>query len=73
MRALERIRSVGRVLQALAPPRRPRTFTCGDCERWQRCGLPPDTSCAARAEQLARNGGRPPSRTALSELTSWGY
>jgi hypothetical protein len=36
--------------------RRPRTsgFTCGDCDRWQRCGLPPHDDCIHRVAQVAR-------------------
>ena len=33
-------------------------FTCGDCERWERCGAPPHDCCLARAAQIARDGGR---------------
>jgi hypothetical protein len=29
-------------------------FTCGDCERSDRCGLPPSDTCIVRAEQMAR-------------------
>lgn len=29
-------------------------FTCSDCGRWQRCGLPPDVACVVRAAQLER-------------------
>jgi hypothetical protein len=29
-------------------------FTCGDCERSDRCGLPPSDTCVIRAEQMAR-------------------
>jgi hypothetical protein len=29
-------------------------FTCGDCERSDRCGLLPSDACIARAEQIAR-------------------
>ena len=29
-------------------------FTCGDCERSDRCGLPPSDTCIVRAEQIAR-------------------
>jgi len=28
-------------------------FTCGDCERSDRCGLPPSDTCIIRAEQMA--------------------
>ena len=30
-------------------------FNCGDCERHDRCGLPPDDACIVRATQIARN------------------
>jgi hypothetical protein len=29
-------------------------FTCGDCERSDRCGLPPSKNCIVRAAQIAR-------------------
>ncbi len=29
-------------------------FTCGDCERSNRCGLPPSKTCIVRADQIAR-------------------
>jgi hypothetical protein len=29
-------------------------FTCSDCERWERCGSPPDDACVVRAAQLER-------------------
>jgi hypothetical protein len=42
-------------------------FQCGDCERRDRCGLPPDTDCAVKAAQIARDGGRPRRRAALTQ------
>ncbi len=33
---------------------RPSEFTCGDCERSDRCGLPPSDRCIVRAAQIAR-------------------
>jgi hypothetical protein len=33
--------------------RRPTEFTCGDCERSDRCGLPPSDRCIVRAAQIA--------------------
>jgi hypothetical protein len=30
-------------------------FTCGDCERWERCGLPPHDDCIHRAAPIARD------------------
>jgi len=35
-----------------------REFTCGDCDRWRRCGLPPTDDCPMRGEQIARYGER---------------
>jgi hypothetical protein len=38
----------------VATRRRLSAFTCGDCERWERCGLPPSDTCPYRVEQMAR-------------------
>jgi hypothetical protein len=40
-------------------------FTCGDCERNARCGLPPTPDCVVRAAQIERNGGQPIKRKRL--------
>jgi hypothetical protein len=37
---------------------RPPEFACGDCERWRRCGLPPDADCPVRGEQIEREDAR---------------
>lgn len=37
----------------MALRRRPE-FTCGDCERSNRCGLPPGDRCIVKAAQIAR-------------------
>jgi len=42
-------------------------FTCGECERRDRCGLPPDKTCIVKVMQIARDGGRPRRRTALTQ------
>ena len=34
--------------------RRRSEFTCGDCERSNRCGSPPNETCVVRAAQMAR-------------------
>jgi hypothetical protein len=41
-------------------------FQCGDCERREQCGLPPDKNCVVKAAQLERNSGRPRRRAALT-------
>jgi hypothetical protein len=43
-----------RVANRIATMRRVADFTCGDCERSDRCGLPPSDTCIVRAEQIAR-------------------
>ena len=42
-----------KLAQVVATQRRLSNFTCGDCERWRRCGLPPDVQCVPRAAQVA--------------------
>jgi hypothetical protein len=34
---------------------RPPEFTCGDCERYPQCGLPPDADCVEKALQRERD------------------
>jgi hypothetical protein len=47
--------------------RRQSAFTCEDCERMERCGLPPSDECIEKAAQIERGWKRPP------KLTSWPY
>jgi hypothetical protein len=57
MRTLNIVRRIFTTcIDAIRAPRKP-DFSCGECERWQRCGLPPHEDCIVRAAQLAR--GRP--------------
>jgi len=44
--------AITKLARAIAVRRRP-TFTCGDCERWPRCALPPRENCVIRVEQMA--------------------
>jgi hypothetical protein len=53
----------------LTTQRRLSSFTCGDCERWERCGLPPDEKCAYRVEQMARGDWVDRRRAARLEST----
>jgi hypothetical protein len=39
--------------------RRPSEFACGDCERVERCGLPPSDDCIEKAAQIERGWTRP--------------
>jgi hypothetical protein len=47
---------VGRFLARVA---RGPQFSCADCERWERCGLPPTETCLIKAAQLARGDWEP--------------
>ena len=38
---------------------RPPEFTCGDCERVDRCGRPPSDDCIEKAAQIERGWTRP--------------
>jgi hypothetical protein len=50
---------------ALSLPSDRERFVCGDCERWERCGLPPSDDCIVKAAQMARDPDRPKKRPAL--------
>jgi hypothetical protein len=50
-RAQDVFAKLARTVMALL--RRPE-FTCGDCERSDRCGLPPGDRCIVKAAQMAR-------------------
>jgi hypothetical protein len=55
MRSANPIRGVfARFASTVTALRRRSDFTCGDCERSDRCGLPPSDSCMIRAAQIAR-------------------
>jgi hypothetical protein len=43
-----------RFARTVAALRRRPDFTCADCERSDRCGLPPSDRCIVRAAQIAR-------------------
>jgi len=55
--------------RAVAALRRRPDFTCGDCERSDRCGQPPSDRCIVRAAQIAR--GDWSRRRSLNLLGQW--
>ncbi len=68
MRAPDAVQAIFTKLASFIPKPRPRpAFVCGECERWERCGLPPSDSCIVMAAQIARNGGRPVKRAGLTQ------
>jgi hypothetical protein len=67
MRAREVVKKVVAGVAGLKARRRPTSeFMCGECERWERCGLPPNKNCIVMAAQLARDGERPVQRRILA-------
>jgi hypothetical protein len=66
MAMLEPLRAIFAPLTRLiATERRLSQFTCGDCPRWQRCGLPPSAACTHRAAELATDDWRERRRAPL--------
>lgn len=65
MRVLDRIHGALTGFADLIVRGRQIDFTCADCDRWQRCGLPPSETCVARAAQIERDGGKPVRRSAI--------
>jgi hypothetical protein len=64
VRSLDDIQAFFRAIaDRLAAMQRTSRFHCGDCERNEKCGLPPDDQCVTRAMQITRDGdyrARPP-------------
>lgn len=52
--------AVEKIAACLAALRSRSEFNCGDCERWERCGLAPTDVCIERAAQLERPDRRLP-------------
>lgn|SRR5512135_1702342 len=51
--------------------RRLSRFTCGDCERSERCGLPPDDGCVIKAIHIARDGDQRLRRPRAAHPAGW--
>jgi hypothetical protein len=75
MRTSDFIRdTLGKFADFIASRRRQNNFVCGDCERVERCGLPPSDKCVHRAEQVSSQAVRPPYRqTIVASGASWIY
>lgn len=63
MRPLEIVRTaakrVGAAFATVVERSRARSgFACGDCERWERCGLSPDETCIFKLTELQRRRDR---------------
>jgi hypothetical protein len=59
----------GRLAGLGATLRRRSEFTCGDCERSDRCGSPPSETCIIRAAHLARGDWK--RKRLLGTLAQW--
>ncbi len=63
MRAFDTVREIFTMLaNFIAAQRRLSRFVCGDCERWEQCGLAPGRQCVVRLAQIERYGDRPSPR-----------
>jgi len=70
MRDMGFLQRLGSRLAGLSAALRRRSdFTCGDCERSDRCGNPPSETCVIRAEQLARGDWKRKRR--IGTLAQW--
>ena len=68
MRALDAVKRVMDDFAAGVARRQQRPdASCGQCERRERCGLPPNRNCIVMAAQVARNRGRPVRCAILSQ------
>jgi len=57
MRAIQSLKAAFRAIAGrIAAARSRPDFYCGQCERWERCGLPPSENCIVRLAQIARDG-----------------
>lgn len=52
-------------LSAFVSQRREPDFVCADCERTDRCALPPSKTCIVRAAQIARGDWKAKRRARL--------
>jgi hypothetical protein len=61
MQAFDGIRKFfAAMVDRIAASRRASHFTCGDCDRNEKCGLAPDEKCIQRAAQIERDGDERP-------------
>jgi len=73
MRAFDLLQTIAaKIRMSVAASNRLSRFTCGDCERNQRCGLAPHDDCLIKAMQIARDGDeRVPPPTIVSYRGAW--
>jgi len=65
MRAIYSLKAlISGIRGRLAAVRKKELLYCSECERSERCGLPPSDDCVYKLEQIERNRGRPPRRAA---------
>ncbi len=65
MRVLDFVQEILAKAASIGAKRRHSDFTCSDCERVDRCGLPPRDDCIEKAAQIERGWHRP------SRWVSW--
>ena len=60
MRVLDALAGLIEKIKTVTNSSRSEEFACGDCDRWERCGLKPSEKCVVRAAQIEAEGDRPP-------------
>ena len=59
MQTIQSLKAViHRIVSRIAGARRKSALYCGQCERWERCGLPPHRDCVPMLAQVEQDGGR---------------
>jgi hypothetical protein len=68
------IQTMAAALWRAAQRREEDAFTCGDCERTDRCGLPPTADCPIKLAQIERDPtGHTRRMKARAEMLKAGY
>jgi hypothetical protein len=58
MRAIHSVKAlVTRIVSYVTTARARPVFYCAQCERWERCGLPPSEDCIPMLTQIELQGG----------------
>jgi hypothetical protein len=65
MRAIHSLKgAIRKIASQMVSARGRSAFYCGQCEQWERCGLPPNKNCITMLAQIERNGGKSSRRIA---------
>jgi hypothetical protein len=73
MRVLDFVQGVLAKVASIVKLRRQSDFACSDCEKVDRCGLPPSDDCIEKAAQAERGWQRPVSRASWPPVNIIAY